>query len=248
MIITAWNCNMKFHAKHAELLALNSDIMVISECAKPEVLLRKGLPMPRDLCVWAGKNPNKGLAVFARPPYRIERIYDDYEEPPIWCLPVRITTPSEEQIDLLAVWSQWYIMSGGRKVPIPNQVTAALSRFSSRMNTEDLIVAGDFNNNVIWSDPDNTRTHRHTGEMLASYGLSSAYHALSGLAHGEELAPTIFWQKRTIDGPQYHIDYIYLPNKWLLPPTSISIGGYANWVGSGLSDHVPITVTLPLIR
>jgi exodeoxyribonuclease-3 len=246
MIITAWNCNMRFHEKHASAAVLDSDIMVISECAQPEVLIRKGLQILDGSCIWVGKDVNKGLAVFARPPYKISRLFDDLEDLPMWCMPVRITTPSKNTIDLLAVWSFW--VTGTKNVKIPNQVAAALSRFSGRMSMSDVIVAGDFNNNVIWRSRDVTRNHDYTNDLLSSFGLSSAYHVLSGDEHGSEQVPTIFWQKRTVDGPRYHLDYIYLPKKWLAPPTSISIGEHAQWVANRLSDHVPLTVTLPLIR
>ena len=49
---------------------------------------------------------------------------------------------------------------------------------------------------------------------------------------------------RTIDGPIYHIDYVYMPEEWSKLPFDLSVGRYQDWAGPGLSDHVPLVLEI----
>jgi len=51
---------------------------------------------------------------------------------------------------------------------------------------------------------------------------------------------------RRVDGPNYHIDYIFVPEAWEAGLLDVEVGSHADWVASGLSDHVPIVVDLAL--
>ena len=108
------------------------------------------------------------------------------------------------------------------------------------------VVAGDFNNNLIWDKPGWLMNFSHTLDVLASLGLNSGYHHVTGEAFGEERAPTIYWRDRTKDGPSYHIDYVFAPHLWLRKVRNIEVGCFEDWCGSRLSDHVPLTVDLDL--
>jgi hypothetical protein len=66
MRIVAWNCNMALDRKVDVLLDLAPDIAVVCECAEPERLrLRSKSSWMQGEPVWIGRNPHKGLAVFA---------------------------------------------------------------------------------------------------------------------------------------------------------------------------------------
>ena len=73
-------------------------------------------------------------------------------------------------------------------------------------------------------------------------GIGSAYHAVTGEPQGEEKTPTHYWRDRRIDGPTYHIDFVFAPDAWLEEIRAFSVGSFDDWVGNGLSDHVPITI------
>ena len=108
------------------------------------------------------------------------------------------------------------------------------------------MVAGDFNNNLIWDKPGWLMNFCHTAEVLDSLGLASVYHQVTDEAFGKESTPTIYWRDRTKDGPTYHIDYVFAPQQWLRKVSSIEVGRFEDWCGSKLSDHVPLTVDLDL--
>ena len=59
--------------------------------------------------------------------------------------------------------------------------------------------------------------------------------------HGAETVPTLYWRDRTKDGPTYHIDYVFLPSRWI-GKARVDVGTFETWCGAGLSDHVPVIV------
>lgn len=234
---------MAFHRKHAAAEALGCDVLIVPECASPAQLEAKGFTVEIDSMIWVGDNRNKGLAIFVRRPYKIEPLFSDVDHLPVWAAPVRISTPSNAKIDMLAVWSFWY---RDKRRDASNLVTDALGAFDSCMTSPNLIVAGDFNNSVIW-DKGKSTDHRTLSGVLKSRGLVSAYHHYYAQAYGCESAPTIYWRDRTKDGPRYHIDYVYAPRHILDRGFTVDLSDHADWVANGLSDHVPLIVDLPAL-
>ena len=102
------------------------------------------------------------------------------------------------------------------------------------------MVAGDFNNHVLWDKPGWRMNHVNEIAALRRLGMVSAYHAARGVPPGGETEPTLYWRDRTANGPTYHIDYIFMSRAWADQPFRLTVGGYGDWVGRGLSDHVPL--------
>jgi hypothetical protein len=48
-----------------------------------------------------------------------------------------------------------------------------------------------------------------------------------------------------IGGPRYHIDYCFVPDYWIDDSLAVEVGHFQEWVGVGLSDYVPLLLTLP---
>lgn len=241
MRIVAWNCNMALDRKLGALLDTEPDIAIISECAAPARLrTRVRLDGLRHDLVWIGQNSNKGLAVFAFNGYTA-RLAKPYYRALHYVAPVHISGPVE--CNVLGVWAQ--NASGGvvRKDQ-PGPLQSALRRYRKFLVGSPSVVAGDLNSNAIWDKPGWQLNHTTTVETLKRLGLVSAYHATRGERHGRETAPTIFWRDRTKDGPTYHIDYVFLPERWIAQVRRLTLGTFENWCGTGLSDHVPIIVDI----
>jgi len=239
----AWNCNMALHRKADALLALCPDIAVISECAEPERLRRMGCSTWIETePVWIGRHATKGLAVFTFNGYRAH-LSESYWPKLRYIAPVHISGPAT--FNLLAVWAQ--NASGGvmRKHQL-GPLRRAHSRYRSFLEDGPVVLAGDFNNNAIWDKPGWRINHMTMVEILKKRDLVSAYHEICREAHGEESVPTIYWRDRTRDGPTYHIDYIFLPSTWLSAVDAFDVGGFDDWCGNGLSDHVPLVVDISL--
>lgn len=239
MRLVAWNCNMALHRKVDALLSLRPDVAVISECAEPERLRRlsKTSWIENDP-VWIGGKDIKGLAVFGFNGYRVS-LSPDYWPNLRYIAPVHVDGPIG--FNLLAVWAQ--NASGGimRKHQL-GPLRRAFARYRSFLAEAPVVAAGDFNSNAIWDKPGWRINHMTMVEAMRKRGLVSAYHEVSGEAHGEETVPTIYWRDRTRHGPTYHIDYVFLPRSWLHAVNQFSIGGFDDWCANGLSDHVPLVI------
>lgn len=225
------------------LLALKPDIAVISECAEPARLrARGGDRWIESEPVWVGRNPHKGLAVFAFNGYAA-RLCEHHHPALRYIAPVHVTGAAS--CNLLAVWAQNASSGSIRKHQL-GPLRRALTRYKGFLGEGTAIVAGDLNSNTIWDKPGWRINHSTKVRILdESFGLVSAWHALRGERHGEETVPTLYWRDRTKDGPTYHIDYVFLPSR-LVERTRIEIGTFEAWCGTGLSDHVPVVVDLDL--
>ena len=239
MRLVAWNCNGALHRKFEALLALEPDIAVVSECADPEVLGRKcSLPVFSAPPVWTGGNRNRGLAVFF---FNESRgcVHGRFRTDLQWVAPVEIHAP--RRFNLLAVLAHTFGLRKAEAGP----VNEALAFYRQFLTGEDAVLAGDFNHNVIWDKRGWASNHRDTVDALDGCGLVSAYHAATGQPQGEEGTATIYWRDRRKDGPTYHIDYIFIPRTWAARPFDLRVESFENWVGEGLSDHVPLVLDIP---
>ena len=243
MRIVAWNCNGGFHRKIDALMELRPDVAVISECAEPELLAARG-EMPEMSCppVWIGSNRNKGTAVFAFGNADL-RPHPRFNAGLHWILPVEISGPV--RVNLMAVWAQ-NASAGIRKKANPGPLRTALDFYRRFLTEAPAVIAGDFNNNIQWDKPGWAMNHRTAVDLLTEMGLVSAYHEDRQLPQGNEPEPTHYWRDRTKDGPTYHIDYIFLPRRWLPGLTALEVGSFEDWCGNGLSDHVPLVAEIDL--
>jgi exodeoxyribonuclease-3 len=243
MRLVAWNCAMALHRKFAALRALEPDVAVIAECAAPERLAAQlDLSTLAGKPVWIGRNPNKGLAVFGFNGHRV-RLAPIHRPSLRYLAPVAVEGPA--RFNLLAVWAQNF-SAGIRRKHQPGPLRLGLGHYRDFLGSGPSVIAGDFNNNVIWDRPGWRMNHAHTVARLATSGHVSAYHARTGEAPGRELTPTHYWRDRRKDGPTYHIDYIFLPRPWLGGLKAVEVGSFEAWCGNGLSDHAPVLVEVEL--
>ncbi len=220
---------MAFHRKQEAFLRLKPDVAVIPECAQD-------IKVSDGSSVWVGSIPFKGLAVIAYGDYAVS--LDKAYEPGIqWAAPVEVTGP--HSFFLLAIWGQR---------PYGEGVQTALDVYHEQLTNGPSVVAGDFNQNSIWDRPNRARNHTRTVDLLKDVGLVSAYHHYFGAAHGVELHSTHYWRNRAETEPSFHIDFCFVPKRWLSNITSVQVGSYAKWISSGLSDHVPLVVDVSVPR
>ena len=237
MRIVIWNCNMAFQRKYEHLLALRPDIAVIPECANIELITEKAPGFIPTSSIWIGANKHKGLAVFTFGAFKAVRsqIYRDNIP---YILPLRIDGPT--QFNLLAVWA-CHNKNNSYEASL-GPLRRAISEYRAFIGSSPTVVAGDFNDNVQWDKPNKLNKHAGNVSELATLGLQSAYHFSRGVDQGAEAEPTLYWRDRTFDGPRYHIDYCFAPADWMESISSVTLGKFDEWVATGLSDHVPMTV------
>jgi hypothetical protein len=226
MNLVTWNCCRGTLAKKAPLLdALKPDIAVIQECAKPE--------RESDTCVWFGDNPRQGIAVCARPPYRVHPM-PPRKGIPKHIFPVSITGPTE--FNLLAIWSK-----GNQDFPYIEGVVKAAEIYRDLILASPTVLIGDLNSNSIW-DAKHHRDLNHSAfvRLVGGFGLVSAYHAFHGEDHGREKTPTYYFQWK--EQRPFHIDYCFIPEIWAQNIRRVEIGKYEDWRKH--SDHRPLLVEI----
>jgi exodeoxyribonuclease-3 len=222
---------MALSRKRQPLYALQADIAVIPECAKKCV----------DLCIedgfdgcWLGDNPNKGLGVLIRKPWRIARIGKPCNK---WVVPLSIVGGSHDFL-LIAVWTT--LIRGNLERSYIGQISEAVLQNPRWFAKNKVIIAGDFNSNTRWDGKRELHTHSRLVRQLEKHGLISTYHQFFSETQACETRPTYYqWHRRE---PAFHIDYVFIPECWATQMKSVEVGEYDVW--SKLSDHVPLTVNI----
>jgi exodeoxyribonuclease-3 len=237
MRIVVWNCNVDALDE-----MLEPDVVVVSEAANPE-RLHKQLTTRSLHYAWTGRLPTKGLGVLGYRGLEVTPIRD-VKARIEFALPVNARR-SDLAFNVLAVWAMNRRAQNVYPIDVERrQAQQAVLRYADLLQERPSVVAGDFNNHVRWDKPGKPSNMRNAEALLAERGFVSAYHHWLGVDLGDEPAPTHYWQTRSENGRTYHIDYCFIPTTWAERITSVRLGTYADWVGSGLSDHVPLVVDL----
>jgi endonuclease/exonuclease/phosphatase family metal-dependent hydrolase len=143
-------------------------------------------------------------------------------------------------MNLIAVWAQDNVDPKKRYI---GNVWCALNYYKDLFK-EPVIIAGDFNWNVIW-DRKKSSLHGTLNDVinfLKEYGIYSTYHSIpdaifgTNVVFGNEKDPTLFLLKNK-DKP-YHIDYIFTSKDIIENIESCYVGKYKDWIT--LSDHMPV--------
>ena len=226
MKVITWNCNLKFKEKFELVNSRNPDICFIQECEK-----LKSDFFPNYKYFWTGRNENKGLGVLTK---KNDFFVDEtHNKDLINFLPIR-----SDDLKLLGVWSFNHRASKFGSGVSGNTIDA-INFYKDWFgdNDERCIVAGDFNNSIIWDKKGNDNNFNNINDRLMGLGFDSAYHKVKGEAFGDESYATFFHTKK--ESKKYHIDYIYSKN---LDPLELKVGSYSEW--ASYSDHSPLIVEL----
>ena len=230
MKLVTWNCAMAFHKKSSLLFSLDANVMVIQECSQKSI--EQIASFDGFTTVWFGNNPNKGMAVICRAPWRIDASKDFQLT---WAANVKISGPLD--LDLYAVWACAGRSYDDRYI---RQVHLLLDQLERTGVGESTALIGDFNSNAIWDNKYKEHGHSAAVKRLADLGLKSAYHDFHKEAYGEETRPTLAFRKSRTQ--TYHIDYVFLDQSLLKAMSSFAVGSFDDWIAH--SDHVPLLVGL----
>ena len=216
---------MNFKADFQALQSSDADVLFIQECEKA----------PRDHFEgfdfhWVGQNDKKGLGVLTKGPSIFPQ--EIYRSDFIYFIPVLY-----QGVFILGAWA-----FNGRAQKFGLETSGyfldVLDHYSEHIrSSENVIIAGDFNNGPQWDIPGHRNNFEGIDHALNELGLYSAYHVSKSEAFGEETSAT-YYHQRNPEKP-FHIDYIYSSFKVV---KSIKVGPFSEW--SHLSDHVPLTAEL----
>ncbi|MDD5149489.1 MAG: endonuclease/exonuclease/phosphatase family protein [Flavobacterium sp.] len=230
MKILTWNCNGAFRKKFENIIGFNADINIIQECENPTESKDKKYQEWAENYIWIGDNKNKGLAVFAKPEIKLEKLdwNNQFRDHTVkHFLPCKIN----EDFNLLAIWTH---RNNSPNFGYIGQLWKYMQINKDKLN--DSIIAGDFNSNTIWDEWDRWWNHSDVVNELNELGVESFYHRFTGEFQGKETKPTLYFRKN-ITRP-YHIDYIFGAKKFTNKIIKIEIGEFDKWITK--SDHMPI--------
>ena len=227
---------MALHKKVEPLTSLRPDIAIIPECDNPEIVKKKASSFIFNDAVWINKSRNKGLGVFTFGSFTATKSPLYSSEFQLF-LPVKIS--GQQSFNLLAVWDFYY----KSKLPAHQNsagTRAAIRHYREFISEDPSVVAGDFNNNVLWDKPKPVYAGNFSliKDDLKSLGLDSAYHQFENCSYGKEPEPTLYW--RMSKTHVYHIDYCFVPNDWFHKRLKVTLGRPEQWLC--FSDHVPLVV------
>lgn len=233
MKIITWNCNGAFRKKYEYLISLNADILIIQECENPEETKDEKYKFWAENYLWIGDSKNKGIGVFASKGIRLKKLdwtngYNDHNVK--YFLPCSVN----ESFDLLAIWTH---KNNSPTFGYIGQFWKYLQINKKSFN--NIIIAGDFNSNVIWDAWDRWWNHSDVVKELAEIGIESLYHKFTNEKQGEEKQPT-FYLHKNLERP-YHIDYCFASKNFIQKLNNVEIGVFKDW--KHLSDHNPIVLT-----
>ena len=244
MKLVSWNCNGALRKKLVEADSLSADILIVQECEDPN----KSTQVYRDWAgnfIWCGKNKNKGVGVFARNKFKISPLQwsgqhcvegglrgsksNSWKTQDLECfLPFTING----EYTALAVWTK---NPDSDAFAYIGQLWKYLQIHGDQLTGDKVIIAGDFNSNVIWDKKGRCLNHADVVRELEGMGLRSLYHLKYDESQGNETIPTHYLQ-RNLQKP-YHIDFVFLSER-MVPNSSIKIGPRDSWLN--VSDHVPV--------
>lgn len=224
MRLVSWNVCDGFNRKFGHLERLRPDIAIVQE-VRPGCIDFARLT---DRALWIGDDGQKGLAAIA---------YGDWSLSPgpsvseRWFLPV-VAINGAVRVHLVAVW-----LDSSTECGLPT--LRALEALEPFLRAAPSCLAGDFNQCVAL-DARKPKGRRFSDVLacLDELGLSSAWHAATGEAHGQESCATLYWTWN-VKRP-FHIDFAFGSPEMRV--REAEIGTPQQYVTGRISDHVPLVV------
>lgn len=232
--IIAWNCQGAFRKKYKQILELEPDILIISECESEEKLRFGELtPTPNDF-IWYSSSGKKGLGIFSYSDYRLE-LMKEFNPKYRYVLPIKVSN-NEERFLLFAIWAM-----NNKENPSMRyiaQVWQAIHYYNHLFNL-NVVLIGDFNSNKIWDHDGYSGNHTDVVTFLENKHINSLYHIENNVLHGKESEYTFFMQHNLEKA--YHTDYCFVSESFLDMNARLLLGNPIDWIE--YSDHMPLILS-----
>lgn len=234
MRIIHWNCHQALSRKLPELLKLAPDILLVSECGSPQFALesQEAYPLALESMAWSGDNNKKGLGLF---------VFNQFTMPEksICTSGGRFNIKASIfnhtfAFEVLALWTQ--------KPGYIEEAHKSLQFFRKDFAQKEVILAGDLNSNKIWDKMHRPNHSDLVSDLERDFDLVSVYHHYFNEPHGKESQATFYFHFKK--HKPYHIDYIFIPRKWLPKIKNFEIGNFETW--NKFSDHCPLILDIDL--
>jgi exodeoxyribonuclease III len=232
--LVTWNCQGAFRKKYSRIARSTPDLAVIQECEHLDRLARKPLSPPPTNQLWFGESLARGLGIFSWTGLELT-VAEGYDPSIHYCVPVRVS--GAESFNLLAVWAMQH---PDQRLSYIAQVNLAIIAYQDFICETNTILMGDFNSNPQHDPLATLGSHDWVIRSLADLDIVSAYHSFYQEKQGRESQATFFMNRKLEQA--HHLDYIFIPRRWLKRVQKARIGDPAKWLAH--SDHCPVFVEI----
>lgn len=226
---------MAFRKKANEILKYKPDILIIQESENLAKLNTSNFSIQPKQSFWFGDNPSKGISIFSFGSATLEILNQPLENDK-WIIPFSVN--GQYNFILFPVWAMNH--RANKVINGTGPSYATFERYSDYLKN-DVIIAGDFNDNKIWDkDYFEYGTFSDLAKLFENHNIKSCYHTYFNESYGEEKLKTLYWRKNLKTA--YHIDYCFAKDKFISNIENINVGEPNIWLN--LSDHVPVIMDL----
>jgi len=127
-----------------------------------------------------------------------------------------------------------------RKLSYSAQIFSAVGHYRQFIAGGDTVFMGDFNSSKRTTPKSRLGNHTTLSTALDDLWMVSAYHHYFHEKQAQERRGTYF-RGRKANKPS-HIDYAYIPVRWLRRLRGVEVGDPAVWLAH--SDHCPLIVDI----
>ncbi|MBV8252275.1 MAG: endonuclease/exonuclease/phosphatase family protein [Chitinophaga sp.] len=191
MKIVTWNCNGTLRDKFETLHKLNADIYIIQECENPKETKHERYREWSSNSLWIGDIPNRGLGIFAGRNIKITSLpwSNHFQDHTVkYFLPCLVNN----DFQLLGIWTH---QNNSPTFEYIGQFWKYLQTNKRYFFEREIIIAGDFNSNVIWDKWDRWWNHSDVVKELKEMGIESVYHKMRCEEQGNESVPTFYMHR-----------------------------------------------------
>ncbi len=239
--IVVWTVGPSIERKYPRIEALQANLVIAARAGSEVRLLKNGRTAHTSMA-WVGRFSQRGLGVMSFAPSHAKLDAARWDQRLEWIAPVQVSGPVSHQV--LAVWAlNDRAQVKFKSKPMASQPMQAMTLYR-RFLEGPTVIAGDFNNNPVFHRNDPNHDMLEQVAVLDAAGYVSAYHAFTGLEHGDPReAPTRFRQDPELGRVEHHTDYCFIPKSWLPSLRNVQLGSVDEWVGGARSEaHVPMVL------
>ncbi len=217
MKIATWNVNSGAISDRLTELRTehDADIVAMQETAAPAT--------DSPFCFWSGGLQHKGVAVSSKIPCTLAKVAGETSP----AVGVRFADSDLGPFNLLCVWAK----------PAPSYF-ADLSRtfdlYASFVRERPTVILGDFNMSARLLHK-GRQFYLLNARLNHDFDVHSAYHDFTHERFGMEAMTTLYHQWGAAGC--FHIDFVYVPARWLPKLTAVTVPGYSKFT---TSDHRPV--------
>lgn len=229
---------MRLHEKLAGVRLLRPDVIVVPECACPEVLLRRIPELEPSGIAWTGLRANKGLAAFSFGPWRLAV---DPAHDPRGATTIALRVGGPASFRLLAVWAMppWGRRSGSRR---PEPLARALARLSPFLASSPSAIAGDFSGALAAPRTDGRVVPSELFKRIEALRFVCACGHPLRSREDHAGRPTYYRNRRS--PKELPSDLVFVDVLWAASIEKYAIGHPFPWIRA--SDHAPVAVNILL--